>query len=216
MIMVGTRPLGKRRDDVLHTLAAAAGPMTIGELSERLDVHPNTVRFHLRSLVAAGRVEQRPSAPDRPGRPALLFAVLPGMDPSGPRNYRLLAEILDSTLRTLPDAAERAVDAGRAWGAELADQTGPEADDEPTGRLLGLLEQAGFGPERSADHDQHIELRHCPFLEIARSGSRTACQVHLGLMRGALEHWGAAETVDRLDVFVEPDLCRAHLAGAAA
>ncbi|CKR87204.1 putative transcriptional regulatory protein [Mycobacterium tuberculosis] len=29
-------------------------------------------------------------------------------------------------------------------------------------------------------------------------------------MRGALQTWGAPVTVDRLDAFVEPDLCLAH------
>jgi predicted ArsR family transcriptional regulator len=42
------------------------------------------------------------------------------------------------------------------------------------------------------------------------------CPVHLGLMRGVLESAGAAVTVDRLDPFVHPDLCVAHLADAPA
>jgi predicted ArsR family transcriptional regulator len=38
--------------------------------------------------------------------------------------------------------------------------------------------------------------------------------VHLGLMQGALTAMRAPVTVDRLDPFVEPDLCVAHLASA--
>jgi predicted ArsR family transcriptional regulator len=42
------------------------------------------------------------------------------------------------------------------------------------------------------------------------------CPIHLGLMQGALEAWNAPVTVDRLEAFVEPDLCLAHIAPAAS
>lgn len=53
-------------------------PMSIAEIDERLDVHPNTVRFHLESLVGTGQVEQVDGAPAGPGRPLLLFRAHPG------------------------------------------------------------------------------------------------------------------------------------------
>jgi predicted ArsR family transcriptional regulator len=37
------------------------------------------------------------------------------------------------------------------------------------------------------------------------------CALHLGLMRGALARMRAPVSVDRLDPFVEPSLCVAHL-----
>lgn len=57
---------------------------------------------------------------------------------------------------------------------------------------------------------QEVGLRHCPFLELAETQAGVVCPVHLGIMRGALQTWGAPVTVDRLDAFVEPDLCLAH------
>jgi len=54
-------------------------------------------------------------------------------------------------------------------------------------------------------------LRHCPFLELAETSAQVVCPVHLGLMQGAMDAWGAPVDVDRLDAFVEPDLCLAHL-----
>jgi predicted ArsR family transcriptional regulator len=59
-------------------------------------------------------------------------------------------------------------------------------------------------------------LRHCPFLEVAADRSSVVCPVHLGLMQGALDAWDAPLTVDRLDPFVEPDLCLAHLSDKEA
>ena len=68
----------------------------------------------------------------------------------------------------------------------------------------------------AADHPSRIGLRRCPFLEVAAVRSAVVCPVHLGLMQGALETWGAPVTVDHLEPFAEPDLCLAHLAPADA
>jgi predicted ArsR family transcriptional regulator len=67
-----------------------------------LQVHPNTVRFHLDTLVSTGRVEQ--VAPDRkgPGRPALMFRAPRRMDRGGTtrtagkeESIELLVDLLD-------------------------------------------------------------------------------------------------------------------------
>jgi predicted ArsR family transcriptional regulator len=53
-------------------------------------------------------------------------------------------------------------------------------------------------------------------LELAESPKAVLCPIHLGLMQGALETWAAPVTVDRLDAFVEPDLCLAQLSRPVA
>jgi predicted ArsR family transcriptional regulator len=206
------QPLGRRRD-VLRVLRAAHSAMSIAAIADTLDVHPNTVRFHLDTLVSTGRVEQ--VAPDRkgPGRPALMFQATRRMDPGGPRRYRMLAEILAIGLAGDRDADARALEAGRAWGRQLkppARTTAGKMDtEESIEHLVGLLDELGFAPERRGD--EQVGLRHCPFLELAESRKAVICPIHLGVMQGALETWEAPVTVDRLDAFVEPDLCLAHL-----
>jgi hypothetical protein len=70
----------------------------------------------------------------------------------------------------------------------------------------------GFAPERrESDGKQHVGLRHRPFLELAETRAGVVCPIHLGLMQGALKTWQAPVAVERLDAFVEPDLCLAHL-----
>lgn len=202
-----------RRHDVLRILKAAHSPMSIATIADTLDVHPNTVRFHLDTLVSTGRVEQ--VAPDRngPGRPALMFRATRRMDPSGPRRYRLLAEILAIGLASNRDAYARALAAGRAWGLQLKPPPRTTAGvldaEESIEHLVGLLDDLGFAPERRGD--EQVGLRHCPFLELAESQKAIVCPIHLGLMQGALETWAAPVTVDRLDAFVEPDLCLVQL-----
>src|SRR5947209_8776622 len=207
-----------RRDDVLKTLRAANSPMSIITIAQVLDVHPNTVRFHLDTLVTMGRVERVASERKGPGRPALMFRASQRMDPGGPRRYRLLAEIFASSVAGQQDAAAGAMAAGRDWGLRFQEPSPsaavvPDAE-ESTGQLVALLDDLGFAPEHRAD--ELVELRHCPFLEVAENHQAVVCLSHLGLMQGLLESWQAPVTVDRLDAFVEPDLCVVHLARRAA
>lgn len=207
-----------RREHVLHVVREAKQPLGIAEIAKRLGIHANTVRFHLDTLVAHGQVERSKAPAGTPGRPPQLFAAVRAMDPTGPRHYQVLAEALVTTLAADPDPRARSLDAGRQWGrghaTALTDVTGtsepPEAA-EAVEHLVALLDELDFAPEQpSGDHSQ-IGLRRCPFLELARDRTDVVCPIHLGLMQGAMESWGSPVTVDRLDAFVEPDLCVAHL-----
>ncbi|BBY08270.1 helix-turn-helix transcriptional regulator [Mycobacterium noviomagense] len=219
------RPAGEsadRRRAVLQVLKAAKAPMSIVAIAEQLEVHPNTVRFHLDGLVRDGRVER--VAPDhrRPGRPPLMFRAVRQMDRGGERRYELLAEILTLGFGDDErDPSAKALAAGRAWGQRLESNsagTGSAGTQESIDHLVGLLDELGFAPEhRQSDGQHQIGLRHCPFLELAEARRSVVCPIHLGIMQGAMETVDAPVTVDRLDAFVEPDLCVAHLSldGAA-
>lgn len=212
----GAESTGRRRA-VLRILRASSTPLSIVAVADKLDVHPNTVRFHLDTLVAEGRVEHVQPTRRGPGRPPLMFRAVPQMDRDGMRQYRLLAEILAIGLAGEPDSGSRAVAAGRAWGERLGSPGPDPGAEESIAHLMGVLDDLGFEPElRASDGAQQLGLRHCPFLELAERQPGVICPVHLGLMRGALETWAAPVTVERLEAFVEPDLCLAHLALAGA
>ncbi len=186
--------------------------MSINEVASELGVHVNTVRFHLDRLVATGQVHRDTVHQGGPGRPAALFAAVPGMDPAGPRHYELLAQAFAAGLAAAPDTADRALDTGLRWGHEIAGSSRAEGGDTSLEALVDVLDGLGFAPERLDDPEQpKIGLRHCPFLELAVLRSEVVCPIHLGVMRGALEAWDSPLTVDRLEPFVEPDLCMTHL-----
>lgn len=189
--------------------------MSITAIADELGVHPNTVRFHLNTLVNDGQVERVELDRKLPGRPPLLFRATRQMDRGGPRHYRLLAEILAMSLAAGRDPRAKALAAGRAWGRRLES---PVPHGKRIGatksidHLIGVLDELGFAPQRrESDGEQQVGLRHCPFLELAETRTNVVCPIHLGLMQGALEAWKAPVGVDRLDAFVEPDLCLAHL-----
>ena len=203
-----------RRLDVLGVLQAAAAPMSIVEIASDLDIHPNTVRFHLDTLLSEGRVEYAAARRRGRGRPPLMFAAVRQMDRGGARRYQLLAEILAMGLASDRDPAAKALAAGRAWGRRLEAPPGEGAvgAEESIEHLVDLLDELGFVPERRvADGEQQVGLRHCPFLELAEAHTSVVCPIHMGLMEGALEAWRAPVAVGQLDAFAEPDLCLAHL-----
>lgn len=224
-----------RRGLLLDLVRASPQPRSILSLAEELGVHANTVRFHLETLLRIGQVEQLFGDTTGPGRPPVLFRATRRMDPDGPTNYRLLASMLTSHLvGSSQDPAAAATELGRAWGPNLLAPatTDPTATGrasrarvkrgEALTRMTSALSDLGFAPEPpTGPRDTTIRLRHCPFLGLVTGTdtgtgySEVICSLHLGMMQGALASLQGPVTVDRLDPFVEPDLCVAHLAPAA-
>lgn len=211
-----------RREAVLRLLRDIKRPAGTTEVAESLGVHRNTARLHLEALVDTGQAERAAVRPAGPGRPPQMFRAVRGMDPTGPRNYRLLAEILLSGMATQPDAARSAEDAAHAWGAGHADAEGDPTEGlgaaESVDRLVELLDELGFAPE-AVDEDGElpaIALHHCPFLELMPARTDLICPLHRELMRGALESWQAPVALAELVPFEHPDLCVTRLSHAAA
>ncbi|MEO6957118.1 MAG: helix-turn-helix domain-containing protein [Antricoccus sp.] len=210
-----------RRLQVLRVLRDQSAPMSINEVAAAVAIHPNTVRFHLETLVAHGQVERVEPEQRSTGRPPQLFKPAPGMDPTGPRGYRLLAQLLVQSFAQAPDQRARAIKAGEAWGAgqaaAMAATVNTQWDDSAqvdgtVHKLVQLLAEVGFAPELSSDSKApQIGLHHCPFLELAVDQPQIVCAVHLGIMQGALAQWDAPAKVDRLDPFVTPNLCMTKL-----
>ncbi len=195
------------RDRILAALTEHSQEMTVAELATQLRVHPNTVRFHLEALLRSHRVESVSSPPRGPGRPARRVRAVAGMNPDGPRHYRGLAEALTRALATAPDGPEQARQVGLAWGARVA--VASPTNGSPMTRLVEMLTELGFAPE--SDTATHLDLGHCPFLELASAAPDIICSLHLGLMQGALDVLSGHQHVTRLEPFVAPDRCRAHL-----
>jgi len=78
-------------------------------------------------------------------------------------------------------------------------------------QVVEVLAELGFAPEPVGPRSAEIRLRHCPFLDLVPENSEVICSLHLGLMQGAFELLDGPVNVDRLDAFVEPDLCVARL-----
>lgn len=211
----GTAPeLGESRAQMLATLRCADTPLTVGAVADRVGLHPNTARFHLDALVEAGLAGRETEEREQPGRPRVLYSAR--AEDSGVRSYRLLAQILSGYLAAaMPRPSEAAIEAGHAWGRYLAERPPPFRRLDTAAavaQLVRVLDAIGFAPEAvTTGSERQVLLRHCPFREVAEEHAEVACSVHLGLMRGLLGELDAPVAAERLDPFVEPGLCVAHL-----
>ncbi|HEY7226005.1 MAG TPA: helix-turn-helix domain-containing protein [Micromonosporaceae bacterium] len=210
------RALGDSRARVLAVLQDAGRPMGVPEVAPRVGLHENTARFHLDGLIASGLVDRSMQVRAQPGRPRVLYAARPGTAPAGRRSYRLLAEVLTSYLAAgVPQPRQAGVRAGQEWGRFLSERLPPfrRLDaNAATERLVATLAEIGFEPEAvTTARRRRVLLHHCPFRETAQAHPSVVCSVHLGLMQGLLAGIDAPVDTQRLDPFVEPDLCVATL-----
>ena len=211
------RSRGGSRAAILDMLRAADGPLGIREIARRTGLHQNTARFHLEALVASGLAARAAEDRETPGRPRIGYRAV-AFGPGGGRQYRLLSLMLASLIAgTMPEPAAAAEAAGREWGAYLAEKPPPFqrlSTEEAVAKLTGIMRELGFEPHAAAGTDDgqyRLQLRQCPFLEVAREHRDVICALHLGLMRGALDLMRAPVTADELAPFVEPGLCVARL-----
>jgi predicted ArsR family transcriptional regulator len=184
-------------------------PLDARQLAERVGLHANTVRWHLGVLADAGLVTSRAEARTRPGRPRIVFSA--EEEPEGREDYRLLAAILAGSLAGTAEGVATAERAGHAWGRFLVERPAPSirvGADDAADRVVALLDEHGFEPERE---NGHVLMHRCPFRDLAEEHGDVVCSVHLGLLRGALAEIGAPVTATRLEPFVGPSLCRARL-----
>lgn len=205
------------RGQVLAAVRASGRAVGIEELAERLDLHPNTVRFHTEALEADGMLRQEREQRVGRGRPKILYRPTRAGSRGGERNYQLLAAMLVEHLALgSPDPLPAAREAGRRWGRRLAGDTdshraGVTGDSsEPVADVLGDM---GFEPEPVPGG---IALRNCPFREIVDDNQPVVCAVHEGMLEGMLERSlpEGAEAGRRrvaLEPFAAPDTCLVRL-----
>ena len=206
--------------------------LTAAEVGARVGLHGTTARFHLERLVEAG-VLMAGFHRHGTGRPHKRYAVAPEKAPtSGPADaYRMLAELLTEALA--PQAAGGALSpeaAGSRWAHQHVRALGGVAGSElpqartagqwlaKMGMVLDLLDSWGYEPSlRTADRGRaaEIALGRCPFLELAEAHTQVVCAAHRGVLRGTLDVLGEPDTDVRIEPFVAPATCMAHVATRA-
>jgi len=189
-------------------------PTTLVALIAATGLHANTLREHLEALVKHGLVRRRRAEPSGRGRPAWLYEVSPDGEESSPSEYAGLAAALASAIhRTSNSPRADAIAAGTEWGHELARAaSAPTTVGDAAARIqvVAILDGIGFAPE----HDVPVavvRLTRCPLLEAAHKHPDIVCGVHLGIVRGALEEYGADPSGTELFPFSEPGACRLDL-----
>jgi len=197
---------------VLDLLRDSRHPCDVAELAQATGLHPNTLRGHLQLLVDIGAVDRTVEQRHTPGRPRLLYSASPTEGTDDP--YRQLAGELAAGIAHQTGDEGAAHAAGRHWGRRVRARARLAADEAVSGGdAVALaaegLGQLGFATETEPLGDR-LYLTFCPFEALAHE-NRSVCQVHLDLLNGLFDELGGTVACTRLDPFVRPDLCVAHL-----
>lgn len=188
-----------------------AEPTTLAALVTSTGLHANTVREHLDALEGDGLVRRHRSRPTGRGRPAWRYEAT---DATGVSEYAGLSAALAGAVHSSSQHPEMTARlAGNAWGHELARVHGAPPRPTPAAarrEVVALLGEFGFEPEADARHHK-VRLTRCPLLEAAHRAPDIVCSVHLGLVDGALEEYGAQPDGTALVPFAEPGACLLHL-----
>ena len=204
--------LSAARTRVLEYLQSSSEPLTPAQVAQALGLHDNTARLHLEGLVAAGLAQQRAGEPAGRGRPPTTYLSGAPQD-ADPRirDYAYLAAALASVVaRRSPDPESDAREAGAGWGRDLARGIDPTSAHGARTEVVRMLDMLGFDPA-SDPAARSVLLRRCPLLDVAREHPGVVCQVHLGLVQGALQEMGYDSTHTSLHPFAEPGGCRLRL-----
>lgn len=197
--------------------------LTAADLAADLGLHVTTVRFHLDQLVA-GQLLTSEFRAGRVGRPRKVYRFRPGPVAAVSRGdaYQALAELLAEFWNGSADGEPvTPEEAGRQWAVSRL--TPPEELPPAStagewlgkvGRTVDVLARWGYTPEvRTSDLGRTVELTlvDCPFLALAQSRPELVCGVHRGLLRGAMDAVGEADTDVTLSPFVGPGRCVATI-----
>jgi len=205
-----------RRAQIVEYLRTESKPLSVEAVAKHIGVHINTARFHLETLVDAGKASRMTEVRTKPGRRRVLYS------PSETRPR--IESIMDSQLMTMmltaaiathyPDTRNQMYEVGEEWGRYLTTRPAPyEVFDEANiqRRLLDKVDSLWFGPEVEYDPEPTLRMRSCPFMELARRAPNVVCQVHCGVINGSLELMGSSFRVYERNLDPETGACYGRL-----
>jgi predicted ArsR family transcriptional regulator len=212
---------------IYQEIYQADRPLSTVEISDKLNLHPSTVRLHLDKLREADLVRPAADRHGTVGRPQYLWSVgeqLPALG-AEPEAFRLLAHLLADLSARSGSRPSTALDTGRQSGMDrMAHRSAPErALSARVGReacvqaVLDELTDLGFDPSLCAglvDGDTvAISFQRCPFRELAVRYPDLVCQLHRGITEGILAGMCALAPdleahVQSFSSLVDADPCR--------
>lgn len=193
-------------------LARSPMPLSTGDVSESLGLHPNTVRPHLERMRDVGLLQVETDSRGHVGRPQHRYSLHPDAPSLGlePSPFPVLARMLSSVAASMapdPDAvAAAAFEQGREASARHADEASCVA------ALVDELAELGFDPAAGTDgRTATIVFTHCPFRELAEAHPEIVCNLHRGMIQGFVERWDEV-VVSRFGTLADRDPCQVELA----
>ena len=194
--------------------------VTVQEVAENFNIHPNVARLHLSKLEDVNMLASETKKTGKGGRPSRLYRlsddVIQLHFPY--RDYMLLSKVAIQTMITLGEVGKEALYmTGKRFGTEVIEQEmakralGDELEFE---QKLAILKSAatlaGFYPEFEANGDQtkiYFKIFNCPFKEVAEE-HESVCNMHHEFLKGMFEAlFDSVELVEKENMFTGCDTC---------
>lgn len=174
--------------------------VTVQEIAEQFDIHPNVARLHLSKLEDVNMLKSETKKTGKGGRPSRLYRLSDDViQLNFPyRDYERLARIAIETLSELGEVGKAALyETGRRFGKEMIEKEmglRQGSDDFTFEEKLDLVKNAantaGFYPELEVSDDKSkifFHIYNCPFKEVAVEHKDTVCSTHFEFLKGMFE-----------------------------
>lgn len=171
--------------------------VTVQEIAEKFNIHPNVARLHLSKLEDVSMLVSETKKTGRGGRPSRLYSLSDEViQLNFPfRDYQLLSQISMETMMSLGDVGRKALyETGHRYGVAAIEreiERGINIEDIPFDEKVNMLKKAatisGFYPKFEVGEDQskiYFQVYNCPFKEVAVEHKDTVCSMHQEFLRG--------------------------------
>ncbi|NRD80742.1 helix-turn-helix domain-containing protein [Bacillus sp. BRMEA1] len=198
--------------------------VTVQEVAENFNIHPNVARLHLSKLEDVNMLISETKKTGKGGRPSRLYRlsddVIQLHFPY--RDYMLLSKVAIQTMLTLGETGKQALYlTGKRFGTEIIEQEiakrtlGEELDfNNKLTILKSAATLAGFYPEFEANGDQskiYFQIYNCPFKEIAEEQQEAVCSMHQEFLKGMFEAlFDSVDLVEKENIISGCDTCTYH------
>lgn len=205
--------LGPTRARVLALLQRSPRPLSVSDIAAELDLHRNSVRFHLDALESQGFVNHSVAATGHQGRPPLQYTATHDSPTIGSVHMMEMVEVLlERFVAPSPNAYDLALQAGRDWGTRILEDEAAADPREVVDSLVRYFGERGFATSSAPGA---FNFARCPLRNsVSDDVLPLVCSMHRGFVEGYLEAGGSPERVASMNV--GPQLCTVALTASTS
>lgn len=202
-------PLTRQQRRLLDLLAEMGRAVTVVEISEKLESHPNTVREHLAVLEEHGLVSATAVPGKGRGRPRKMYRTNAGARGAPARH---LVGLINAALKAFPEETARqdGYRWGETWGDDILESGVFSVENGSVDGVAALMADMGFSPNTVGREHGCMGLTQCPLLTAKQEVPAGLCEIHQGMLDRVLAE-KAPEVRAKVEPFAEPDACRLTL-----
>lgn len=184
------------RYSIYETFLDLNKAMTVNDVAQLFDIHPNVARLHLSKLSEINLLKAHFQKNSQGGRPSRVYELSDHViELSFPhRDYRMFAKMMLESFIDLGDLGKEALyNTGKKYGTEIMSQallsrTPISPEDkiktlEKTSKVLGMYPKLEYNKDQQS---LHLTISNCPFKELAEKNTTIVCQMHNKFLKGML------------------------------